>query len=105
MKQSRQVSPPTDKKVAEECGEEWIEEEVARCHFEDARHGQRLRQILGQFSSCLGATTPWAARDWANTKAAYRFFSNRRISEANILAGHFASTRERARAVSGSPLR
>ena len=40
-------------------------------------------------SSKVGATTPWACQDWANTKAAYRFFGNERISEANILAGHF----------------
>src|SRR5271165_5023489 len=34
-------------------------------------------------------------QDWANTKAAYRFFSNERVSEEEILAGHFQSTRER----------
>jgi hypothetical protein len=28
-------------------------------------------------------------------KAVYRYFGNERISEANILAGHFASTRDR----------
>ena len=28
-------------------------------------------------------------QDWANTKAAYRFLSNDRVSEADILAGHF----------------
>jgi hypothetical protein len=40
-------------------------------------------------------------QDWANTKAAYRFFSNDRVSEADILAGHFQSTRERAVATDG----
>jgi len=34
-------------------------------------------------------------------EAAYRFFGNGRISEANILAGHFASTRERFLASGG----
>jgi hypothetical protein len=34
-------------------------------------------------------------QDWANTKAAYRFFSNDRVNEADILAGHFQSTRDR----------
>jgi hypothetical protein len=43
-------------------------------------------------------------QDWANAKAAYRFFGNDRVSEANILAGHFASTRERFVAASGSPV-
>jgi len=30
---------------------------------------------------------PWACQDWANTKAAYRFFANRRVDEATILGG------------------
>lgn len=83
---------------------DWIEDEVAGCYFQDVRHGKRLRQLLEQFSSRIGATTPWAAQDWANAKAAYRFFANDRISEANILAGHFASTRERFAATSGFPM-
>jgi len=36
-----------------------------------------------------------ACQDWAATKAAYRFFSNDRVSEAEILAGHFQATRDR----------
>lgn len=84
--------------------EEWIDNEVVGCEFEDVRHGKRLRQLLEQFSDRIGATTPWASQDWANTKAAYRFFANGRISEANILAGHFASTRERFAASSGVPI-
>jgi len=65
------------------------------CEFEDVRHRKRLRQLLEQFSSRVGSTTPWASQDWANTKAAYRFFGNERISEGNILAGHFEATRQR----------
>jgi hypothetical protein len=83
---------------------EWIDNEVVGCEFEDIRHGKRLRQLLEQLSGRVGATTPWACQDWANTKAAYRFFGNDRISEANILAGHFASTRERFGASRGFPV-
>ncbi len=36
-----------------------------------------------------------ACQDWANTKAAYRFLSNERVSEEDILTGHFQATRER----------
>ncbi len=82
----------------------WIDNEVVGCEFRDVRHGKRLRQLLEQLSGRVGATTPWACQDWANTKAAYRFFGNDRISEANILAGHFASTRERFAASSGFPV-
>ncbi len=42
----------------------------------------------------MGAS-PGFCQDWANTKAAYRFFSNCHVSEAAILAGHFQATRER----------
>lgn len=63
-----------------------------------------MRHLLGQFAGSVGATTPRACQDWANTKAAYRFFSNDRVSEANILAGHFLSTRDRFAAASGRPI-
>jgi len=84
--------------------DEWIENEVVGCEFEDVRHGKRLRQLLEQLSGRIGASTPWACQDWANTKAAYRFFGNERISEANILAGHFASTGERFAASNSFPV-
>jgi hypothetical protein len=41
---------------------------------------------------------------FGNTKSAYRFFGNEQISESNILAGHFACTRERFSASRGLPL-
>jgi hypothetical protein len=74
------------------------------CKFQDVRHGKRMRQLLDQLSGSVGATTPRACQDWANTKAAYRFFSNERVNEANILAGHFASTLERFAATAGFPI-
>jgi len=43
----------------------------------------------------LGRSIPLACQDWAATKAAYGFFSNERICEEQILAGHFQATRER----------
>ena len=49
----------------------------------------------------MGQSIPLVCQDWANTKAAYRFFSNDRVSEADILAGHFQSTRDRSAATDG----
>ncbi|WP_245509410.1 transposase DNA-binding-containing protein [Bradyrhizobium zhanjiangense] len=43
----------------------------------------------------MGQSVPLVCQDWANTKAAYHFFSNDRVSEADILAGHFQSIRDR----------
>src|SRR5438093_496040 len=67
----------------------------------DARLGDRFRKLLGQIGSAMGQSIPLVCQDWANTKAAYRFFSNDRVSEADILAGHFQSTRDRAAATDG----
>jgi hypothetical protein len=49
----------------------------------------------------MGQSIPLVCQDWANTKAAYRFFSNDRVGEADILAGHFQSTRDRTAATDG----
>src|SRR3712207_9413249 len=52
-------------------------------------------------AGAVGAPIPLAYQDWANTKAAYRFPSNEAVSEAEILAGHFRSTRNRVAAADG----
>ena len=79
----------------------WWEDELAGCVFVDERLGQRLRKLIERMAGAIGASLPLACQDWANTKAAYRFFSNDRVSEAQILAGHFQATRDRFAATDG----
>src|ERR1700682_5151154 len=79
----------------------WVDDEVADCDFRDARLNRRFRMLLKQIGSDVGQSIPLVCQDWANTKAAYRFFSNGRVSEVDILSGHFASTRERLAAANG----
>src|SRR5271155_5595540 len=73
----------------------WFDHELSNCRLADERLTKRLHRLLERMGGAMGASIPLACQDWANTKAAYRFFSNDRISEADILAGHFQSTRER----------
>jgi hypothetical protein len=75
--------------------QEWIEEELSASQLPDARLGKRLRSLVEQLSAGLGRSIPFACQDLASTKAAYRFFSNDRVSDEQILAGHFEATRER----------
>src|SRR5882757_8044723 len=82
----------------------WLEREIASCRFDDVRHGKRLGVLLEQLSERIGGSIPFACQDWAATKAAYRFFSNARISEDKILAGHFLCTRERFASARGGPV-
>jgi hypothetical protein len=79
----------------------WVDRELAECEFKDERLGKRFRALLEQLSSSPGDSIPLVCQDWANTKAAYRFFDNDRVSEAEILGGHFQATRDRASATSG----
>ncbi len=60
--------------------------------------------LMEQLSKGIGRPIPLACGDWAATKAAYRFLDNDRVSEAEILAGHFQATRERFAAVEGPVL-
>jgi hypothetical protein len=78
-----------------------LNQELAACHFEDVRVGRRFKKVVRQLARNIGQPIPLACQDWANTKAAYRFLSNRRVNESAILAGHFQATRERAIAAGG----
>jgi hypothetical protein len=82
----------------------WVDRELANSKFKDARLGKRFRSLLEQLSSSPGGPIPLACQDWTNTKAAYRFLDNDRVSEAEILAGHFDATRDRVAATAGSIL-
>jgi hypothetical protein len=73
----------------------WVDRELEECTFADERLGKRFRTLLEQLSDGAGESIPMACQDWANTKAAYRFFSNQRVNERDILAGHFQSTHQR----------
>lgn len=79
----------------------WIDEEIAGCGLPDARLTRRLRSLLERMGRCLGESIPFACQDWANSKAAYRFFANARVGDDQILAGHFAATQSRMTAACG----
>ena len=75
--------------------EHWTDREIDEGAFKDARLGRRFAELLKQISDGMGGSIPFACQDWASTKAAYRFFANARVDEADILSGHFAATRLR----------
>ena len=79
----------------------WVDRELGDGSFPDRRLRARLGKLLGDLGRRIGGTLPAACQDWAATKAAYRFFSNPRVDEGVILAGHFAATRARFAATAG----
>jgi hypothetical protein len=81
--------------------DDWVDRELDGGQFPDRRLRTRLGKLLGDLGQRIGGTLPAACQDWAATKAAYRFFSNPRVDEGVILAGHFAATRARVDATVG----
>jgi len=73
----------------------WFESELSGCDFKDVRLNKRFRNLTESLWQGRGESIPYACQDWANTKAAYRFFSNERVNEQEILKGHFESTHQR----------
>ena len=79
----------------------WIEQELEGSEFRDVRLHKRFGTLLEQLWKGMGQTIPLACQDWANTKAAYRFMDNDRVSEEEILSGHFQATAQRFSATDG----
>ena len=79
----------------------WLNAELRGSQFSDLRLGKRLRQFMEHLWTGVGMSIPFACQDWANTKAAYRFLDNPKVSEIEILEGHFQSTAERFAATEG----
>ncbi|WP_332829144.1 transposase DNA-binding-containing protein [Leptospira santarosai] len=73
----------------------WIEDEIEGCDFVDERLYKRFYKFLENSAEGIGGSIPYVSQDWSSTKAAYRFLSNDRVSEKEILGGHFQSTQER----------
>jgi hypothetical protein len=82
----------------------WIQSELKNCDFNDKRLGSRFIKILTKLAENIGESIPMACQDWANTKAAYRFLSNKNFTEKELLEGHFCATAKRYNASAGKVL-
>ena len=74
-------------RAEQEDDESWLDREMAGSEFNDVRLRKRFGVLLEQLWKGMGQTIPLACQDWANTKAAYRFMDNDRVSEQDILSG------------------
>jgi len=74
----------------------WAAEEFADVSLGDKRLDVRLITLCDRFSDAPESSINQACRDWAETKAAYRFFQNENVAVGEILAAHRCKTVERA---------
>ena len=75
----------------------WAAEEMGQVALGDKRLNTRLISICDRFSEAPECPINQACEDWAETKAAYRFFGNQNVTAANILEPHRQMTAQRAR--------
>lgn len=65
---------------SETVSEQWIDNEVLECRFQDASQGKCMRQLLERPSCKVGTATPRPCQDWANRITIDRLFSNEGIT-------------------------
>ena len=83
----------TEKHVTSE--EHWAAEELADVDLKDTRLNRRCQEIAIALGEQPTAPINQACEDWADTKAAYRFFDNEKSQPEAILAPHYRRTVER----------
>jgi Transposase DNA-binding len=83
------VAPASDSLSSPDRAAGFSPEELDGRQFQDAKLGRRFQKLVRQLENRLGHSIPLACQDWTNTKAAYRFLANRRVSEGAILQGIF----------------
>jgi len=76
----------------------WVESEFMGLDLGDKRLNDRLLRLTEQLTSQPTASINQACEDWADTKAAYRFFQNPRVAVSQIRLPHQQRTQERMRA-------
>lgn len=76
---------------------QWAQTEFAFAQLGDARRHQRLVKIAASLAARPGGTLPQAFPDWADLKAAYRFFGQAGVTFERVLAPHLERTRQSCR--------
>jgi hypothetical protein len=76
---------------------EWAVEEFAEVELDDARLNRRCQELAVEFSKHPHAPINEACGPWRDTKAAYRFFDNERVTPEEILAPHHQHVADRMR--------
>lgn len=74
---------------------EWHEEELDGVALGDKRLNWRLQDVAGKLAAKPRAPINQASEDWANSKAAYRLFANKKVTAEKILLPHQNQTQAR----------
>ncbi len=70
----------------------WCNEEFANVNLKDARLDSRCQTLAIAFNAQPNVPINQACEDWADTKAAYRFFDNDKVTHERVLSPHQQQT-------------
>lgn len=73
----------------------WVVDEMKTIDLGDARLNARALKILDSMNSDPTSSLPKSCQSWAETKGAYRFFDNEKVTPEAVLAPHKAATIQR----------
>jgi hypothetical protein len=73
----------------------WVQDELRTADFGDKRLNKRFAKLLDQLSSKPSESIPTACGGSADINAAYRFFSNDKVTPDKVLAPHREATIQR----------
>lgn len=76
---------------------QWAQNEFGFAQLGDKRRNKRLVNIAQNLATRPGGTLPQAFPDWAELKAAYRFFGQKGVGFKDILTPHWERTRAACR--------
>jgi hypothetical protein len=74
----------------------WSSDEFDEVDLGDKRLDARLVKLCDSFSEAPESPINQACEDWAETKAAYRFFQNENVDVGKIMTAHYGKTSTRA---------
>lgn len=83
------------KNTGVKCDTGWARQELGKVNFGDERLNKRAIKVAEASGQRPSVPINYACEDWAETKAAYRLFSNKRVDEAKLFAVHREKTCER----------
>lgn len=73
----------------------WAESEMMGVDLGDKRLNRRAAKLLSELGRTPNENIPSSCRGWAETKAAYRFFNNDKVTSERILSPHREATLRR----------
>jgi hypothetical protein len=73
----------------------WATEEFSKVRLKDKRLNRRCQKVAEALEQQSTEPINQACEDWADTKAAYRFFDNPKVTPDQILAPHYHRTVKR----------